>query len=193
MRLHHLLARDAVLHLRLALHPGVCRTHTWGTGARASQFVRSPHPECTCALRTHTWWEGAAAHRGIGTSCRTRSSPQHSRPQQPSGCLENALRRVCAAGSRRPRRASSRGEPAPAQCVEPRVSRGGWRGGDSGAHPNLDQPPGWLKSRARRQGRTKPRQDASKWQYPDGARACRMLAVLCVRLAVSRCASIAGT
>ena len=168
--------------------------HTWGTGARASQFVRSPQPECMRTAHTHVMegGSGAQGHRNIMSHTVQPSA------LQASATFGLAPFVICFATwvrSRQPKASQgivARGAGACAVCgAEGKPRRlAGW---DSGAHPNLDQPPGWLKSRARRQGRTKPRQNMSKWQYPDGARACRMLAVLCVRLAASRCASIAGT
>ena len=161
---------------------------------RARESVRALAPSRVHMRTAHTHvvggGSGAQGHRNLMSHTVQPSALQASAAfGLPGECFATCVR------SRQPKASQgivARGAGACAVCgAEGKPRRlAGW---DSGAHPNLDQPPGWLKSRARRQGRTKPRQNMSKWQYPDGARACRMLAVLCVRLAASRCASIAGT
>ena len=169
MRLHHLPARDAVLHLRLALHLGVCRTHM-GHGC-ACESVRALAPARVHAHCAHTC-DGGGQRRTGASEHHVAHGPALSTPGLSS--LRAAWRMLCdvcaqpaAEGLAGHRREGSRR----LRSVEPRVSRGVRRGGTAATNPNLDQPPGWLKSRARRQERSKPRQDASKGRYPDGAKA----------------------
>ena len=73
---------------------GSCARSSPSACARTRAGARTAHA-CT-RTRTHAWCRGAgrgAAHRGIGTSCRTRSSLEHSTPPWSSGWPSDAFRR----------------------------------------------------------------------------------------------------